>query len=209
MKHSHEGDTFGRLTVISMVKKTGKRGVWWLCLCACGNTKTVSGYSLRTSRTRSCGCLRRELASARATIHGAVSGGKWTPEYRAWVSLKTRCKYAHRKDFKWYGARGITVCPEWQNDFAAFLKEIGPRPSPKHSVDRINNDTGYEPGNVRWATALEQRHNTRTIKLTLEKAREIKARLAGGEPRRLLAAAFGVSHYTIGEIDRGERWASA
>jgi hypothetical protein len=153
---------FGRLTVGSYAGRLKGEG-HWNCRCECGNEVVIMGYLLRKGATQSCGCIKKELLSARSKTHGASSGGKWTPEYRAWVSLKTRCKYVHRKDFKWYGSRGITVCSEWQTDFLAFFNEIGPRPSPKHSVDRINNDRGYEPGNVRWATASQQRRNTRSM----------------------------------------------
>ena len=86
----------------------------------------------------------------------------WKPEYRAWVSMKARCSnYPNRQDYKDYYARGIRVCELWQKSFEAFLSHIGPKPSPRHSVDRINNDGNYEPGNVRWATSSQQVANQR------------------------------------------------
>jgi hypothetical protein len=90
---------------------------------------------------------------------GADLRAKSQPEYKAWDSMKQRCTNPNDKAWRWYGGRGITVCEEWANDFQAFLAHIGRRPSDKHSIDRIDGDKGYEPGNVRWATWEEQARN--------------------------------------------------
>lgn len=88
-----------------------------------------------------------------------------TPEHRAWVGMKQRCTNPKKRDFKHYGGRGITVCSEWLASFMAFYAHIGPRPSDKHSLDRIDVNRGYEPGNVRWVTHQQQVENTRVVRL--------------------------------------------
>jgi len=128
------------------------------CRCECGNVAIVALMTLRAGTSRSCGCLTKERAHERA-VHGEA---KKTPEYSAWARIKHRCSNPHSKDWLLYGGRGIRVCDEWQHDFSAFLKEVGRRPSPFHSIDRFpNNDGNYEPGNVRWATARQQAKNRR------------------------------------------------
>ena len=92
--------------------------------------------------------------------HGESNRGNPTPEYAAWAAMKQRCTNRNAPPFIHYGARGISVCERWMNSFEAFLADVGRRPSPKHSIDRIDNDGDYEPGNVRWATRKEQRANT-------------------------------------------------
>ena len=92
--------------------------------------------------------------------HGFARPGKEAPEYRAWAALRNRCSNPNHDAYKNYGGRGIKVCERW-NDFLAFLEDMGPRPSPKHSIDRINNDGNYEPDNCRWATRSEQCRNMR------------------------------------------------
>lgn len=92
--------------------------------------------------------------------HGhAANGG--SPEYRSWKAMKSRCCNPHHTHAAWYGDRGITVCEEWQNSFEAFFRDMGPKPSPAHTLDRRKNERGYEPGNCRWATKREQRLNQR------------------------------------------------
>jgi hypothetical protein len=158
------GRRFDRLVVIGEAEP-GRQGdgrpcLRWRCRCDCGNEITVDGRGLRSGASRSCGCRKSEAIVARFTTHGHTRGGL-TPEYQAWRGMKTRCLNPRHHKFPDYGGRGIRVCDEWINSFEAFLAHIGPRPSPEMSVDRIDVDGHYEPGNVRWATPLQQRHNRR------------------------------------------------
>lgn len=93
--------------------------------------------------------------------HGQCTGGRVTPEVKAWYEMKARCYFDGHKKYKHYGGRGITVCSRWLESFDAFLADVGPRPSPQHSIDRIRVDGNYEPSNVRWATQKEQQRNRR------------------------------------------------
>lgn len=151
------GSKFGRWTVIapSTSSRSGERR--WECICDCGRSKVVVASNLRKGISLSCGCLMREQIAERNRKHG----GKGTPEYNAWNAAVQRCHRKSHPAFKNYGGRGITMCAEWRHNFAAFLEHIGPRPSPRHSLDRIDNDRGYEPGNVRWVTWDVQASNRR------------------------------------------------
>lgn len=93
-----------------------------------------------------------------ARTHGMCT----TPEYKNWFAMKARCTDPKHSAYRWYGARGITVCDAWRDSFQAFLSDVGERPTRQHTLDRIDNERGYEPGNVRWATRTEQMRNTRT-----------------------------------------------
>src|SRR5258708_4053781 len=101
---------------------------------------------------------RPDLAAVNYRDGHSVRGAR-TDEYEAWVGMRKRCNNPKHKRYPEWGGKGIAVCPEWRHDFAAFLHHIGPRPSPTHSVDRIDGKKGYEPGNVRWATKTEQSNN--------------------------------------------------
>lgn len=148
------GDVYGRLTVV------GREGSAAVCQCSCGTMKMIAAGSLRQKLTKSCGCLRREVGG-RDPTHG-MSG---TPEYAAWQNLIQRCENPNHVDYANYGGRGIHVHPLWKNNFELFFAEVGSRPSPKHSIDRINNSLGYVPGNLRWATATQQLRNRRTNRM--------------------------------------------
>ena len=154
------GQRFERLTVIdrSGVDKSGK--ITWRCRCDCGNETIASGDNLRRNHTRSCGCLMRETFAT--LTHGNARVGKMTTEYEIWQSMKKRCLNPKAVAYKWYGARGITIAPEWVDDFLAFRAYVGERPGKDLTLDRIDNDGNYEPGNVRWATRSEQQRNKLT-----------------------------------------------
>lgn len=163
--HNLQGQVFGRLIVIERQPSTDKR-TRWRCRCECGVETIVLGELLKSGRTKSCGCLRRDLGVALGSAsrrHGESSNSKSPPssEYRSWGSMISRCYNPNHRDFKNYGARGITVCDQWRNSFETFLADVGRRPSSKHSIDRIDNDGSYEPENVRWATACQQNRNKR------------------------------------------------
>ena len=153
------GRKFGRLTVLGHPSKRGR--MWyWRVRCRCGTEKDVDRSALVGGKTRSCGCLHREVSAAQARKHGMHD----TPEYQAWISMKSRCYGRSDGSYDSYGGRGIEVVEEWRDDFTAFYEDVGPRPSPDHSLDRIDPDGDYEPGNVRWADPTTQARNTRTAR---------------------------------------------
>src|SRR4026208_765775 len=152
------GQVIGRLTVIERLPRVTRRGgVRWRCRCACGKEIRASGPALRSHHTRSCGCLKRDQIGERRRTHGMCT----TPADKNGFAMKARCNDPRDDAYRWYGGRGITVCAAWAESFEAFLRDIGPRPSRRHTLDRIDNARGYEPGNVRWATRLQQMRNTR------------------------------------------------
>lgn len=151
------GRVFGRLTV---VEKAGRyRTRWkWLCRCQCGEAVIATGDNLRRGHTQSCGCLMRERLAAATTTHGE---GHKTPEWSSWSAMVNRCERPSHEQFADYGGRGIAVCARWRGSYADFLADMGRKPTPQHSLDRIDNDRGYEPGNCRWATRSQQNSNRR------------------------------------------------
>ena len=153
------GQRFGRLTVLQQAPSWNGRRCY-ICLCDCGCVRIHPISRLRSGDMRSCGCLNREVLATRKLVHGDTWQGGSTPEYRAWLNMKGRCYNPKNASYRRYGGRGLTVIERWRNSFEAFLEDMGRRPSPQHSLDRIDNSLGYFPENCRWATAVVQKRNS-------------------------------------------------
>jgi hypothetical protein len=170
------GQRFGRLLVVERAAhKRGQR--YWISLCECGNTTTVAGAELLRGRTRSCGCLAHEKASAQNWKHGYARRSRRTVEYRTWISMKQRCDNPNCKAFADYGGRGIIVCERGRDSFIDFLADVGQRP-PGLTLDRIDNDGPYAPGNVEWRTPKEQAAHRRPARAHPPAPTEARAKMS-------------------------------
>lgn len=154
------GERFGRLVALGPIGKKRSRNVVWLCRCDCGNTKEIPSSNLRNGVTRSCGCLMKESVKRRFSTHGMSTHPLWG----TWWQMIQRCTNSRVSHYANYGGRGISVCAEWQHDFQTFLHGVSQLPhygEEGYTLDRIDNDGNYEPGNVQWATNTEQARNSR------------------------------------------------
>lgn len=166
------GAVFGRLTVLRFShttrRDTGRRNGWkssvvthyWECHCVCGTMRVVNQRSLVSGNTQSCGCLQRDTPRANRT-HGHSE----TSMYYRWHSIRKRCYDPNDKQYKHYGGRGIAMAPEWYDSLERFIEDVGQPPFPGATLDREDNEKGYEPGNVRWVTNIEQQSNKRSNRL--------------------------------------------
>lgn len=188
------GNRFSRLLVLERAPYGNTSHVMWRCLCDCGQETINTSQSLRAGHTKSCGCAKAELCRQRATIHG----GYKSAEYAIYQGVLNRCRNEKVQSFPFYGGRGVTVCGRWQageggsTGFECFLADMGPRPSPGHSIERDDPDGDYSPENCRWATGEEQANNKRNTRWVLYLGREMSVadavRLAGSIVHRETAA---------------------
>lgn len=149
------GLRYGRLFIVQKTKSI--RGqTYYMCRCDCGNEKEIRGAHIKHGATKSCGCLRH-------IGYTITHGMSQTDEFKIWAGILSRCTNPNRKSYKDYGGRGIKVSPSWET-FENFYTDMGPRPSKKHSIDRIDVDSGYSSENCRWATSRQQNQNRRDSK---------------------------------------------
>jgi hypothetical protein len=176
IKHS------GKTRLVSQVKRgrmyshsMRSHTIFWLCVCNCGALRLISRGALVSGGSKSCGCLKYDLRGTSNFRHGAGRSGRQWAEYKIYMGAKARCRNQKNTHYRLYGGRGIKFL---FSSFPQFLDHVGRRPSPDHSLDRIDNDRHYEIGNVRWATAEEQIHNRRVKYLKDFSTEQILAELA-------------------------------
>lgn len=158
---------FGRLVVLGE-RENRSGSIYWMCRCDCLREKWIRGKHLIHGSVVSCGCYKSESARKQMTIHGMVDA----PEFVIWCGMKNRCLHQGSTSWKNYGGRGIKVCDRWirgdgvKGGFECFYEDVGPRPSPKHEIDRYpDNDGNYEPGNVKWSLRKDQANNRRSCRI--------------------------------------------
>lgn len=179
------GVQFSRLTVLHEDSE-GKARVHWVCRCDCGAMITVASNNLMNGHTQSCGCLKAEGWATTITSHGLSR--QYKEEYGIWKKMRARCSSTTDVQYVDYGGRGITVAPSWES-FATWLSDMGPRPSTKHSLNRIDNDGPYAKHNCEWATAKEQANNRRSSKFITVSGERMTVAQA--------SARFGVKYATL------------
>lgn len=192
------GDKFGQLTVIGFYGRNPNHQALWATKCVCGKLSKVLGCNLKKGNSTSCGIHRKYKAIG--TIR--------TPEYRAWCAMKRRCLDVNNRVYHLYGGRGIQICKRWLTSFNLFLKDVGKRPSEHHSLDRINNNYGYFPTNVRWATKTIQSRNTSlTRMLTINGITKPEIEWAEGSGISLMTIRARVNRgWPISEILSSVKW---
>ncbi len=204
--HKLEGQTFGRLTVLSREGSNKKGSALWRCRCVCGKEKVVIGWAMIAGNVHSCGCLQKESANRAGRTHGMSQ----QPEYRIYRSILARCYQPSDTNYPKYGAKGVTVCDRWNpaegGSFENFYSDMGPRPTPSHNIDKEAVDLGnkvYGPEGCRWVLAKVNQRNRANVMRIEYQGEEILA--------IDLAARLGISNATLqNRIKRGwpqSRWA--
>lgn len=160
------GQRFNNLVALECLGRRHHSSVW-KCRCDCGSEAEVASSALKNGTIKSCGCFRRGRMEALNYKHGKASHIRPRGAvYKIWDGIKDRCRNRNSPVWQWYGGKGIDIYEPWALDYELFEKDVGPRPSKKHSLDRIDGKRGYEPGNVRWATGVEQARNRSNNRLT-------------------------------------------
>jgi hypothetical protein len=192
---------FGSLIAIRWIPGQG-----WLCRCNCGIEKTVANSTaLRKGLIKSCGCERTRSISEYAKFRRPGHRMTGSPTYRSWQHMKIRCADPNAGGYARYGGRGITVCARWRESFENFLADMGERPE-NTTIDRVDNDRGYEPGNCRWATRLEQSRNRACNVITVATAEQIRRLNTEGCSVKEISDAFEVSMGSVRRVISGHTW---
>jgi hypothetical protein len=200
---------FEHLYVLRIGGRNKHGNIYWRCLCDCGRLLNVDGNHLRSGVLKSCGCYKKGFEYKERQRLGAQKHGESKPrtaEYRVWKGMHDRCECPSDKSFGNYGGRGIKVCLRWRN-YENFLADMGRKPTKSHTIERIDVNGNYEPRNCKWATAAEQGRNTRGTKLTMEKARQIRALWKQQAlSQAQIGRQFGVCRESISHIIYNQTW---
>lgn len=159
-KRDLAGETVGHWRVLAEYGRNAYGAVLWLCVCACGTRRTVVSSSLVNGKSTNCGCVQKQKNTVRSTKHGLHH----TPERAVWSAMKQRCSNPKVPSYPYYGGRGIKVSPEWQDSFAAFIRDMGRRPSAAHTLERLDNSKGYCKENCAWVSRTDNNRNKRTYR---------------------------------------------
>ena len=160
MKHTLidiRGQRFGLWLVVGTYTRVGNKTLW-LCRCDCGTERRVNAAELRNGKSTNCGCVRKAKGGARNATHGLSH----TRMHARWMGMIARCENPNHSAYARYGGRGVRVCRRWRKSFTAWLADMGPPPTPRHTIDRIDNDDDYKPSNCRWATNKANCRNKKT-----------------------------------------------
>lgn len=168
---------YGTVVAYSHTSKRSQRV--WDCLCDCGESYQRTAAQINEGRGQHCGCMSGKLISEATANHGLTG----TPEFKSWDAALYRCDNPNSKDYARYGGRGISVCDRWR-DFSVFLSDMGPRPGANHTLDRIDANGNYEPGNCRWADHVTQQSNRRNNIMVRQNGKEITLFAFYGRNRR-------------------------
>lgn len=160
LSHGNLSGTFGYLTITNYAGLNSWGRKAYTCICRCGKKVTVAAKYLVSGHTKSCGCFRQDTTSKRVYRHGYSH----TDTHNIWQGIKQRCFNPKRENYERYGGRGITMSLEWKNSFEQFLKDMGPRPSKQHSIERLDNNGNYEAANCTWILSKHQSSNRRNRK---------------------------------------------
>lgn len=198
------GSVFGEWRAIKSTRSV-RAGRIYHCKCSCGTEREILRSNLVSGKTRSCGCKKSKLIADKKTTHGqsAKKTSKPTKLYRTWASMKTRCENEKSKSYHNYGGRGIKICDEWSRSFENFAKDIGEPPSGVHSIDRIDPDGNYEPGNCRWADKKTQARNRRSVRLSEEIVNDLRLNKVSYSD---VEAMTGCCKATVSAAKRGVNW---
>lgn len=182
------GDTYGRLTVLEVWRDTARKITFARCSCACGQEHTARIVEMRRGGVTSCGCWKQEVDSRRFRAFATKHAMSKTPTYDSWRAMRARCQSPANQAYASYGGRGIRVCERWSQSFEAFLTDMGQRPFGT-TLDRIDPNGHYEPGNCRWASADVQQVNKRSTRLVEVNGEQISL--------RDLSRRLGISYQTL------------